>query len=402
MGDRPGMSGDAERWHPGSWRSRPIDQAVDYPDAAALARATDFLAASPPLVSPAEAARLRAEMVRVARGEALLLQGGDCAERFDASPQEVTLPTLNLLSELADMLAAATGLGTVRVARMAGQFAKPRSSPIERHGAIALPAWRGDIVNGEGFDAGSRAPDPSRMLRGYRDAAGTLDLMRLASPDSFASHEALLLDYEQALTRTDGGRHWCLSAHMVWIGERTRRLDGAHVEYARRIANVVGLKCGPELEPDALLRLVDRLDPLNEPGRLVLIARLGAEVVEARLPALMRATRAAGREALWVCDPMHGNTRKHSGGKSRAFADILREVRAFLGICAAECVFPGGIHLELTGADVLEVDPGKAIGPISGAYRSGSDPRLNADQARRIVGAFAEGLGEHRRQRRAA
>lgn len=392
------------RWQPRSWRRRPAAQRVPYPNPKALEHAAGALAACPPLVSAEDAARLRTAISAVAEGRALLLQGGDCAENFGGPRCHTAMPTLRLLQELAYLLRQPGRHDVITVARMAGQFAKPRSSETETAGGVTLPSWRGDIVNAGGFDARSRAPNPRRMLDAYRDAASTLELIRHAAPSVFTSHEALLLDYEEALTRPDDtdGRFWCLSAHMVWIGDRTRQLDGAHVEYASGIANAIGVKCGPDLTPDALLRLIERLDPRDEPGRLVLIARLGADRVEALLPPLMRAVQAAGRRPAWVSDPMHGNTRRAGGRKVRALEAILAELRAFLAIASAEGARPGGVHLEMTGEDVLECEDGGRTPGIGPAYTTACDPRLNAGQAREVVQLLAAHFQADAHARRAA
>jgi 3-deoxy-7-phosphoheptulonate synthase len=408
-------------WTPSSWRERPARQLPAYPDADALARAETALAAAVPLATVAESRRLSAKVAAAAAGKGFLLQGGDCAETFADFGADRVRRSFTLLLQMAAMIGEAPigkmGDGeVVKVARLAGQFAKPRSAALETIGGVTLPSWRGDIVNGAGFDAASRTPDPARMLEAQHQSSVTLDLLRAfgaaayadlpdlhraarrrlglasghedaAGPvDMFTSHEALLLNYEQALTRRDeaDGSWWATSAHMIWIGERTRQLDGAHVEFTRGIANTIGLKCGPALTPDELLRLIDRLDPENRPGRLVLIGRFGAGEVGTRLPALMRATRAAGRNVLWSIDPMHGNTVTVAGRKTRTLPDIIAELRSFFEIAAAEGVHPGGVHLEMTGEDVTEClggTRGLREEDLGRRYLTHCDPRLNGAQA---------------------
>ena len=376
-------------WTPAAWRNRKAAQQPLYPDAGALADAEAELAAAPAVVTSHRAAALRAELAEVAQGRGLLLQAGDCAESFAAFSAE------RVRADRALLLALGAGIGgeVVHVARAAGQFAKPRSSALDQHGTAALPSYRGDAVNGAAFAAGERTADPGRLLRAHAQSRASVALLEAyavsvrllggAAP-FWTSHEALLLPYEQALTRRDPetGRWWSLSGDMVWIGDRTRDPDGAHVEYAAGIANSVGLKCGPSLSPDALLRLAERLDPANDPGRLVLIGRFGADGIGDHLPALIRATRAAGLRAVWVCDPMHGNTRTSGSRKTRHLCDIAREAEAFLDIAAAECVHAGGFHLETTGSPVTEcVGAGVGEGDLGASYETLCDPRLNPAQA---------------------
>ncbi len=402
-------------WTPSSWRGKPARQLPDYPDLQALAMAESRLAAAAPLATVAESRLLSAKVADAAAGKGFLLQGGDCAETFAEFGADRVRRSFTLLLQMAAMIGEAAGGEVVKVARLAGQFAKPRSAELETVGGITLPSWRGDIVNGAGFDAASRTPAPARMLEAHHQSQVTLDLLRAfgaaayadlpdmhraarrrlglaehedpAEPvETFTSHEALLLHYEQALTRRDEatGDWWATSAHMLWIGERTRQLDGAHVDYASGVANTIGLKCGPTLTPDALLRLIDRLDPGNRPGRLVLIGRFGASQVAARLPALMRATRAAGHDALWSIDPMHGNTVTVGGRKTRTLPDILAELRSFFEIAVAEGVHPGGVHLEMTGEEVTEClggTRGLREEDLGRRYLTHCDPRLNGAQA---------------------
>ena len=444
-----------QRWTPSSWRGKPaLQQPTDYPDPAALARVEEQLRVLPPLVFAGEARRLKSELGRVARGEAFLLQGGDCAESFKEFHADMIRDTFRLILQMAVVLTFAGKRPVVKVGRIAGQFAKPRSGPTETQGDVTLPSYRGDVVNGMEFDARSRVPDPERLLRGYHQAASTLNLLRAfagggfanlynvhqwtlgfvhdspqgaryreladkisetlafmaaigLTPESqpeihkvefFTSHEALLLNYEEALTRTEQatGQWWDTSAHMVWIGERTRQIDGAHVEFARGINNPIGVKCGPTMEPDELLRLIEVLNPADEAGRLTLIGRFGADRVGERLPALMSAVKREGRTVVWAIDPMHGNTLKAANGyKTRPFDRILSEVKGFVDVAAAEGVHAGGVHLEMTGQNVTECLGGaQAVteDDLSSRYHTHCDPRLNADQALELAFLAAENL----------
>jgi 3-deoxy-7-phosphoheptulonate synthase len=381
-------------WSPAGWRRREALQMPVYPDPRALEAVERRLRTRAPLVELHDIDRLRRQLGEVAEGKAFLLQGGDCAESFrEFSPGKVA-STADLLLELGRTLAAAAGAPVVHVARMAGQFAKPRSAATERVGGVDLPAYRGDGVNGAEPTPAARAPDPERLLRAHDQAAATARLLCAHVADGgeplYASHEALLLPYEQALTRYDerSGRWWAGSGHMLWIGDRTRGLEGAHVEHARGIANPLGLKCGPDLEAEDLLRLIERLDPGNAPGRLTLIARLGRDRIADRLPRLMRATAAAGRRVAWTVDPMHGNTRLAAGRKTRFFGDIAAETRSFFEIAAAEGVWAGGLHLELTGMAVTECLGGRRPvfeRDLGRRYLTACDPRLNPDQARELA-----------------
>jgi 3-deoxy-7-phosphoheptulonate synthase len=416
----------ASSWSPPSWRDRPSQQLPDYPDTAALARVERRLAGSEPLVDIGDIIHLRAALARVASGEGVILQGGDCAESFAEFSADKVRVTYNLLLRMGAMLRAATSGEVVHMARIAGQFAKPRSSLVETVGDIALPSYRGDAVNGPAFTAASRTPDPKRLLEAHRQAQVTIELLQAYASASYAdlpavhrevglrepprpvamftSHEALLLNYEQALTR----RHepsescWATSGHMIWIGDRTRQLDGAHVEFARGVANPIGLKCGPSLDVDDMLRLVDRLDPDNKAGRLVLIGRFGAAKVADHLPELMRATRREGRNAIWTIDPMHGNTRSVGKLKTRLVGDILAEIRTFFEVAEAEGVHAGGMHLEMTGGHVTECLGGSARlaeEDLPTRYLTHCDPRLNEDQAVDVARTVAELLA-NRSQRR--
>lgn len=406
-------------WSPGSWRGRPAQQLAEYPDADALARVERRLSGSESLVEIADIIHLRAALARVADGEAFIVQGGDCAESFAEFSADKVRVTYNLLLRMGAMLRAASGGDVVHLARIAGQFAKPRSSPVETIGGVTLPSYRGDAVNGPLFTAADRTPDPKRLLEAHRQAHVTIELLQAYASASYAdlpkvhrevglnepgrpvamftSHEALLLNYEQALTRYDEASEqwWATSGHMVWIGDRTRQLDGAHVEFARGVGNPVGLKCGPSLQADDLLRLMDRLDPDNSPGRLVLIGRFGASNVEAHLPELMRATRREGRRAVWSIDPMHGNTRTIDGVKTRAVGDIVAEIRSFFEVADGEGVHPGGVHLEMTGSDVTECIGGSlklAREDLDRRYLTHCDPRLNEGQALDVANAIADVL----------
>ena len=452
------------KWAPESWRDRPAKQMPDYPDRAALECVETTLHNFPPLVFAGEARRLKAQLGRVAEGEAYLLQGGDCAESFAEFHPNNIRDTFRVLLQMAIVLTFGAACPVVKVGRMAGQFAKPRSAPMEVVDGVELPSYRGDIVNGIEFDASRRQPDPERLLRAYNQAAATLNLLRafaqggfadlhkmhrwnlefvsdspqgeryqeitrrigeaiafmeacgvtaekvpqLRETDFYTSHEALLLNYEQALTRTDSltGRWYDCSAHLLWIGDRTRQLDGAHVEFLRGIDNPVGMKCGPSLDPDDLLRLIDALNPENEPGRLTLIARMGADKVESKLPPLVRAVQRAGRKVVWACDPMHGNTIKSGNGyKTRPFDRILSEVKGFFAVHRAEGSYAGGVHFEMTGQDVTECIGGaQAISEegLADRYHTHCDPRLNASQALELAFLIAEQLKEERQELAAA
>ena len=453
------------RWSPDSWRSKPVVQMpTDYPDARALAAVEDELAAMPPLVFAGEARNLTQRLAQVEAGEAFLLQGGDCAESFKEFSTDNIRDAFRLILQMAVVLTFAGRKPVVKVGRIAGQFAKPRSSGLETIGDQTLPSYRGDIINGMAFTAQDRLPDPQRLLKAYHQSAATLNLLRgyasggyadlynihrwtlgfagdnaygaryrdladkigealafmeavgvtpathpdLARVEVFTSHEALLLNVESALTRLDGstGEWFDTSAHMLWIGERTRQLDGAHVEFMRGIRNPIGVKCGPTLEPDELLRLIDALNPDNTPGRLTLIGRFGADKVGDRLPALMAAAKAHGKRVVWSIDPMHGNTLKAANGyKTRPFDRILAEVRSFIDVAEAEGVHPGGVHLEMTGQNVTECLGGaQAVteDDLSSRYHTHCDPRLNADQALELAFLVAERLKAGRQARSAA
>ena len=358
-------------WHPASWRSAEAAQQPVYADAPALAAVEAELARAAPIVDQASVADLKRRLGEVAAGRALLLQGGDCAETF-ADPDIAGLTAL--FDRLAELLATSAAQPVVRVARIAGQFAKPRT--------IEGEVWRGEIVNSRD----RLAPDPSRMLRAQGHAAQTAKRL---PPELFASHEALLLPYEEALVRTDAtGRPYGASGHFLWIGERTRDPVGAHVEFLSGLANPIGVKLGPAATPAELLRLADRLDPQREPGRLTLIVRHGAGEIGRALPPLMRALRAEGRTPLWVSDPMHGNTLRGGPRKVRRLDDMIAEAERFVAIARAEGIWPGGLHLELTPENVAECSGGRE----GQGWTSACDPRLNPDQAAALVGTFAAAL----------
>lgn len=446
-------------WAPESWRQQPAAQLPVYDDSLALAEVEERLAHSLPLVFAGEIRTLRHQLAEVATGRAFLLQGGDCAESFADFDERAITDTFRVLLQMAVVLTFAAACPVVKVGRMAGQFAKPRSAPTETRAGATLPSYRGDIVNDLDFTPEARRADPRRQLRAYSQSAATLNLLRALAQGGFAdlhrvqqwnldflragpqgaryrdlanrinetldfiracgldaatdpqvrqvqfytSHEALLLGYEQALTRREPatGDWYDGSAHFLWIGERTRQLDGAHVEFARGIANPIGLKLGPSVDSDTLLRLLDALNPEDRPGRLTLISRMGADKIETALPPLIRAVRREGRQVVWSCDPMHGNTLETSTGyKTRPFARILDEVRRFFAIHRAEGSYPGGMHFELTGQDVTECLGGaQAITEqgLADRYQTQCDPRLNASQSLELAFLIAETLKDYRR-----
>ena len=448
----------SERWTPESWRTKPVLQVPDYPDAKALADVEAQLATFPPLVFAGEARNLKKALARVAAGEAFLLQGGDCAESFAEHGANNIRDFFRVLLQMAVVLTYAGALPVVKVGRIAGQFAKPRSSNTEKVNGVELPSYRGDIINDIAFTPESRIPDPQRQLMAYRQSAATLNLLRafatggfanlgsvhqwmlgflkdspqsrrykeladrisdalnfmracgldleshpeLRATDFYTSHEALLLGYEQAFTRVDSttGDWYATSGHMIWIGDRTRQLDHGHVEYFRGIKNPIGLKCGPSLKPDELLKLIDILNPENEPGRLTLINRFGSDKVGDHLAPLIRAVQREGRVVVWSCDPMHGNTiTSTSGYKTRPFDRVLSEVKSFFAIHAAEGTHAGGVHLEMTGQDVTECIGGaRAITDedLNDRYHTVCDPRLNAEQSIDMAFLIAELLKQER------
>ena len=440
-------------WTPSSWRSCPIRQAPSYPDQAALDAVETRLRAYPPLVFAGEARRLKQHLALAADGRAFVLQGGACAESFGEFTADVIRDTFRVLLQMAVVLTFGAKVPVVKLGRMAGQFAKPRSADIETVGEESLPSYRGDIVNGSKFTERSRLPDPARMETGYFQSAGILNLLRAFAGGGYAnlhqvhrwnlgfversplaaryqdlaqridetlafmgacglganasqvdetefytSHEALLLPYEQALTRIDSttGDWYGCSAHFLWIGDRTRQPDGAHVEFLRGVRNPIGLKVGPTTTTDDLLRLIDLLNPWDEAGRLTLISRMGADGVRRHLPPLLRAVQKAGRTVVWLCDPMHGNTiSTASRVKTRSFDAILAELRGFFDVFAAAGVRPGGIHVEMTGQDVTECVGGAhqlTEADLGDRYETFCDPRLNAEQSLEMAFLIAEEL----------
>ena len=445
-------------WSPESWRAYPIKQMPTYPDADKLAAMEARLRLYPPLVFAGEARRLKASLAEVAEGRAFVLQGGDCAESFQDFTANIIRDSFRVLLQMAVVLTFGAGVPVVKMGRMAGQYAKPRSSDTETIGGETLPSYRGDIINGPGFDAASRVPDPARMETGYFQSAGTLNLLRafatggysdlhevhrwnlefaarsplaaryqdLASridetlafmaacgmtststpqireTDFYTSHEALLLPYEQALTRIDSTSDdwYACSAHFLWIGDRTRQPDHAHVEFLRGVKNPLGLKVGPTTTVDDLLRLIDTLNPANEAGRLTLISRMGADKVETLLAPLVRAVKRAGKKVVWLCDPMHGNTISTANKtKTRSFDAILAEVSGFFNVHAAEGTWAGGVHVEMTGREVTECIGGAhklSEADLADRYETFCDPRLNAEQSLELAFLVSEELKRRR------
>ena len=447
-------------WTKSSWRNKPRIQMPDYTDAAALNAVEAQLSQYPLLVFAGEARRLKTQLAAASRGEAFLLQGGDCAEAFDQFNSDSIRDTFKVMLQMAMVLTYGAKVPVVKVGRMAGQFAKPRSANTETVGGVELPSYRGDIINGLDFTPEARIPDPQRMLQAYTQSAATLNLLRAFSTGGFAdmkrvnawtlgftdsqeiqkyrdlasriqdsidfmgaaginsdtthefssveyytSHESLLLEYEEALTRVDStsGKWLAGSSHMIWIGDRTRQPDGAHVEFASGVQNPIGLKCGPTTTAEDLKVLMAKLNPENEEGRLTLIARFGAGSVGDHLPRLIKAVQEEGANVLWTCDAMHGNTIKsESGYKTRPFVSVLREVREFFGIHQAEGTIPGGVHFEMTGQDVTECTGGvRAVSDedLSDRYHTACDPRLNASQSLELAFLVAEELSALRESR---
>ena len=451
---------EAAKWSRDSWRVKPIQQVPEYPDAAALAAVEKQLRTYPPLVFAGEARRLKAALGKVADGGAFLLQGGDCAESFAEFHPDNIRDTFRVLLQMAVVLTFGGALPIVKVGRLAGQFAKPRSASTETVDGVTLPSYRGDNINGMEFTAAARTADPARMVQSYNQSAATLNLLRAFSQGGYAdlhkvhqwtlgfltdtptaeryrqfadriqetlefmeacgltgetvpqiretefytSHESLLLPYEEALTRLDStsGQWYACSAHLLWLGERTRQIDHAHVEYLRGVQNPLGVKFGPKTTPDELLDLCDALNPQNEAGRLTVITRMGAERLSEHLPTLVRAIKREGRRVVWVCDPMHANTVKSSTGyKTRQFDRILAEVKAFFAVHRSEGSHPGGVHFELTGKDVTECVGGtQAIteASLGDRYHTHCDPRLNASQSLELAFLIAEALKDERSQ----
>lgn len=442
------------QWQPNSWRDYPILQQPTYQDLAALKSAEEQLLSCPPLVFAAETRELYRQLGDVALGKGFLLQGGDCAESFDEFNAPKIRDTFKVILQMAIVLTFAGNCPVTKVARMAGQYAKPRSADFEEINGVSLPSYRGDIVNSFGFTAQDREPDPNRLVEAYYRSASTLNLLRAFAQGGladlhqvnrwnmgflennplkdrysdianriqeslsfmevlginalntpaihettlFTSHEALLLNYEQALTRTDTltGKWYACSAHMLWIGERTRQLDHAHIEFFRGINNPVGVKVGPSMEGDELIRLIDALNPENDPGRLTLITRMGADNLADKLPTLLKRVKDEGRHVVWSSDPMHGNTIKSpSGYKTRDFDAILKEIRNFFAAHEAEGTHAGGIHLEMTGQHVTECTGGAykiSDGDLAECYKTQCDPRLNADQVLELAFLVADSL----------
>jgi 3-deoxy-7-phosphoheptulonate synthase len=448
----------ATPWSPESWRSLPIVQVPDYPNAAVLKDVEAKLATFPPLVFAGEARELKKSLAQVASGHGFLLQGGDCAESFLEHRADNIRDFFRVFLQMAVVLTYAGGSPVVKVGRIAGQFAKPRSSPNEKRDGVELPSYRGDIINGPEFTPEARIPDPVRQIEAYRQSAATLNLIRafatggyadlervhqwnmgfvkdspqghryqaladriaetlgfmracgitsentpqLRTTSFYTSHEALLLGYEQALTRLDSpsGDYYATSGHMIWIGDRTRQPDHAHIEFCRGVKNPIGLKCGPSLDGDGLLRLLDILNPKDEPGRMTLICRFGHEKVGQHLPKLIRAVQKAGRSVVWSCDPMHGNTISAATGyKTRPFDRILKEVETFFDVHRAEGTHAGGIHVEMTGQNVTECTGGAAMiseMDLQDRYHTHCDPRLNADQSLELAFLVAERMKRER------
>ena len=446
----------AESWNKSDWRQKPRVQMPEYSDAAALQAVEEKLGNYPPLVFAGEARRLKRELAQAGEGKAFLLQGGDCAESFSEFSADNIRDTFKVMLQMAMVLTFGAKVPVIKVGRMAGQFAKPRSAPTELQGSIELPSYRGDIINELDFTPEARIPDPNRMLQAYTQAAATLNLLRafstggfanihhvhswtlgftdqgdaeryrdmanriqdsidfmaaagltgdnnheLSSVEFYTSHEALLLEYEEALCRIDStsGLPIAGSGHMIWIGDRTRQPDGAHVEFARGVQNPIGLKCGPTTTVDDLKVLMEKLNPANEGGRLTLIARFGAGNVGEHLPRLINAVREEGANVVWSCDAMHGNTIKSASGyKTRPFDHVLREVREFFEIHRAEGTVPGGVHFEMTGQDVTECTGGvRAVTDedLSDRYHTACDPRLNASQSLELAFLVAEELSQN-------
>ncbi len=445
-------------WTPNSWRARPIRQMPAYPDPAQLEAVERKLAKYPPLVFAGEARRLKAALAGAAEGKGFVLLGGDCAEGFADFTANLLRDTFRVLLQMAVVLTFGASVPVVKMGRMAGQFAKPRSADTETQDGVTLPSYRGDIVNGPEFTERARVPDPARMELGYFQAASKLNLLRafasggyadlhevhrwnlgfversplagryrdlsqridetlafmvacgmssettrdMRETDFYVAHEALLLPYEQALTRIDSttGDWYGCSAHFLWIGDRTRQPDGAHVEFLRGVRNPIGVKAGPSLSADDLLRLLDTLNPANEPGRITLVSRMGADKVAATLPPLIRAVQRAGRKVVWLCDPMHGNTTSTAANlKTRSFDAILSEVRDFFDIHAAEGTWGGGVHVEMTGQDVTECVGGAhrlTEADLAARYETFCDPRLNAEQSLELAFLIAEELKARR------
>ena len=448
-----------QSWNPNSWRELPILQQPQYPDQQALKSVESQLKSAPPLVFAEETRSLFKQLEDVCEGRAFLLQGGDCAESFSDFNAANIRDTFKTILQMAVVLTYGGKCPVVKIARMAGQYAKPRSADLETIDGVSLPSYRGDIVNSFEFTEQARIPDPQRLMTAYHHSAATLNLLRafaqggladlhqvnrwnmgfvaanplkekyqqladkiqdalefmevcginstiapsLKETDLYTSHEALLLGYEEALTRRDhlSGDWYDCSAHFVWIGERTRQLDHAHIEFFKGIKNPIGVKVGPGMDPDELIRLIDAVNPDNIPGRLTLITRMGADVLPEKLPALVRKVQQEGRKVIWSSDPMHGNTEKATSGyKTRSFDNILREISQFFAVHKAEGSYAGGVHLEMTGQHVTECTGG-AYGlsddDLAQRYRTQCDPRLNADQVLELGFLVADLLKDARK-----
>ena len=441
-------------WNPSSWREKPILQQPTYPDKAKLETVLNELKNYPPLVFAGEARSLKEQLANVAQGKAFLLQGGDCAESFSEFHADNIRDTFKAMMQMAVVMTYAGGLPVVKVGRLGGQFAKPRSSNTETFDGTTLDSYRGDIINGIEFNEKARVPDPERMIKAYNQATATQNLLRafasggladlhqvnkwnldfahksevgekyealaediekslqfmaacgitsktyrtLRETDFYTSHEALLLPYEEAFTRQDSitGDWYNVAAHMVWIGDRTRQLDGAHVEYMRGIKNPIGIKAGPSMDPEDLVRLVAAVNPENEAGRLNIIVRMGANKVGDHMPQLIRAIEREGLNVVWSCDPMHGNTIKSSNNyKTRPVDAILTEMKQFFQVHKSEGTFGGGVHLEMTGKNVTECIGGSFTvteEDLSSRYHTHCDPRLNADQSLELAFLIADSL----------
>ena len=447
-------------WNPSSWRDFPIKQQPSYTDTDHLKRVTQKLKELPPLVFAGEVRSLKKQFSDVVEGNAFLLQGGDCAESFSEFRADNIRDTFKAMMQMAVVMTFAGSSPVVKVGRMGGQFAKPRSSDFERIGDITLPSYRGDIINSVEFTEEARMPDPERMIQAYHQSSSTLNLLRafatggmadlqqvhqwnldfvedsplkekyeelasriqeslafmsacgvssktyrtLRETDFYTSHEALLLEYEEAFTRQDSltGEWYDTSAHMLWIGDRTRQLDGAHIEFMRGINNPIGVKAGPTMAPDELIKLIDAVNPENESGRLNVIVRMGADKVGDHLPELIRAVEREGKKVLWSCDPMHGNTIKSSTGyKTRPVEAVLAEMKNFFEVHNAEGTYGGGVHLEMTGKNVTECTGGAfniSDDDLKSRYHTHCDPRLNADQALELAFLIADSLKAHKKQ----
>jgi len=441
-------------WTPQTWRDKPAQQLPSYPDQDALVKTEKIISDMPPLVFAGEARRLKAQLAEVSEGKAFILQGGDCAESFNEFNTNKIRDTFRVLLQMAVVMTFGGSLPVIKMGRMAGQFAKPRSSDTETQGDVTLPSYRGDIINNMAFTEEARIPDPMRMIRAYNQSASTLNLLRafaqggyadlnevhrwnldfvkdsplseryeqlagdigraltfmqacgitgdkvpsMRETDFFTCHEALLLPYEEAMTRVDSttGDWYDTSAHFLWIGARTQQTDGAQIEFARGINNPIGMKVPPELDADTLMTLIDKLNPENEAGRLSLIARMGAGQVEEKLAPLVRRVKEEGRKVVWICDPMHGNIEKsESGFKTRRFDNILAEVKGFFAVHRAEGTHPGGVHFEMTGQNVTECVGGSyevKDEDLSSRYHTACDPRLNANQALELAFLVADEL----------